>query len=228
MGGDLESLWEWLAKWVIILAVAETVLNDWSSWADQHLLVTIPAGILLAAAGAMFGPAISRYLRRRPVHTLPQVTEQAKPTPVTAVTYPPEHLAAITATGFEEACCELLRRDGYKGTKRVGGPRDEGADVYSWTPDGRKIVVQCKQYTKPVGPEDVRAFNGCARPTHHADLPVMIALNGFTAQATAAAGEYAIHLLQRDTLVRWAAGEHLQALLPALSASRPTDLAVSQ
>lgn len=132
------------------------------------------------------------------------------------LTFRLRQLAAMTATGFEQACADLLARDGFRRPLRVGGAGDLGADVTARDDEDRLLILQCKQYQSPVGSGHVQKFNGTARPHHGADIPVMIALNGFTQLAigfTQLAIDFARHhrliLVGRPELKKWAHGQHL-------------------
>ncbi|TQF07092.1 restriction endonuclease [Kitasatospora acidiphila] len=122
-------------------------------------------------------------------------------------------LAAMTPTGFEQACADLLVRDGFHPVRRSGGAGDLGADVIAWDSYGRKIVVQCKRYKKPVGNEEVQRFNGTARPEHGADVPIMVGLNGFTVPAQKFAARHNITLVDQDALQDWAHGKDLHDII---------------
>ncbi|MEU9074439.1 restriction endonuclease [Kitasatospora sp. NPDC048538] len=125
------------------------------------------------------------------------------------------HLDAMHPTDFEKACAALLVRDGFTHVQHSGRRGDLGADVIAYDHLGRKVVVQCKHYAKPVGSRDVQTFNGTARPVHHADVPVMVGLNGFTADARALGDHQDLELVGRRTLKRWAHGAHLYAAIDA-------------
>ncbi|WP_030267339.1 restriction endonuclease [Streptomyces violens] len=129
------------------------------------------------------------------------------------LTFRMKQLAALSADGFEQACAELLARDGFVRTRRVGGSGDLGADVVAWDQDSRKVVLQCKQYNRPVGSREIQTFNGTARPEHGADVAIVVGLNGFTKPAADFAGRHGITLVGRQELKRWAHGSHLYAVL---------------
>lgn len=116
-------------------------------------------------------------------------------------------------TGFEDMCRALLERDGFTDVQRVGGAGDLGADVTARDGTGRRIVVQCKRYAKPVGSQDAQRFNGTARPEHRATVPILVGLNGFTAPTIAFAQKHLLHLVDRERLARWGAGQHLYDVL---------------
>ncbi len=129
------------------------------------------------------------------------------------LTFRMKQLAAMSANGFEQACADLLARDGFVRPRRVGGSGDLGADVVAWDPDDHKVVVQCKQYSAPVGSGALQKFNGTAVPEHHADIAVIVALNGFTRPAVDFAQRHDIVLIGRPELKRWAHGEHLYTVV---------------
>ncbi|MCX5215744.1 restriction endonuclease [Kitasatospora sp. NBC_00240] len=104
---------------------------------------------------------------------------------------------------------------GFTRVEHSGRRGDLGADVIAYDHLGRKVVVQCKHYAKPVGSPDVQMFNGTARPVHHAEVPVMVGLNGFTAHARALGDHQDLALVGRRTLKRWAHGAHLYDALDA-------------
>ncbi|MEU5599557.1 restriction endonuclease [Streptomyces sp. NPDC020298] len=64
-----------------------------------------------------------------------------------------------------------------------------------------------------VGSEAVQRFNGTAVPEHHAQVAVIVALNGFTRPATNFARRHGFVLVGRPELKRWAHGEHLYAVV---------------
>ncbi|MCX4745953.1 restriction endonuclease [Kitasatospora sp. NBC_01287] len=127
--------------------------------------------------------------------------------------YTLEAFEAATPLRFEEMCRELLERDGFTDVQRVGGAGDLGADVVADDWMGRRVVLQCKRYAAPVTSESVQKFNGTARPVHGAAVPVIVALNGFTAPAAALATQQRLHLVDRERLARWGSGQHLYEVL---------------
>jgi restriction system protein len=129
------------------------------------------------------------------------------------LTFKMKQLASMSATGFEQACTDLLARDGFLGPRRVGGAGDLGVDVTARDHEGRLLILQCKQYANPVGSGHVQKFNGTARPHHGADLPIMIALNGFTEPAIRFAQHHQLILMGRPELKKWAHGQHLYDVL---------------
>ncbi|MEV6101487.1 restriction endonuclease [Nocardia sp. NPDC051981] len=118
-------------------------------------------------------------------------------------------------TDFEKLTASLLRRDGLTIIRGGGGSRDQGADVIAVTPDGRRVVVQCKLRQRgPVPPAVLHQVNGTARQVHGADVPLVVTNSTFSAQATTFASEYEIHLIDDHGIRRWATwGESIYHIL---------------
>ena len=82
---------------------------------------------------------------------------------------------------FEEMTAELYRARGNQATK-TGMNGDHGVDVVVTSKDGKKMIVQCKRWRKPVGESIVRDFYG-AMQHEKAAHGTIIATSGFTRQA---------------------------------------------
>ncbi|MEV6318858.1 restriction endonuclease [Streptomyces sp. NPDC051776] len=119
-----------------------------------------------------------------------------------------EQFDSMTPLEFEQAIATLVQRDGHAVARRNGGARDLGADVIATTPDGRKIVFQCKHRRpggRPLGSSPViQTLNGTARPVHHADIVIAVTNPSFTGPAEELAAKQDIHLLHGRQLRRWA------------------------
>ncbi|WP_435855015.1 restriction endonuclease [Streptomyces massasporeus] len=116
--------------------------------------------------------------------------------------------AALTPEGFEEAIAALCERDGCSGVEVVGGAGDLGADVLAVTPDGRRIVVQCKRYdaSHRVGSQDLQRFGGTCFTVHEADVAVLVSTSDFTAPALEYAEQCGILCVDGETLEAWTDG----------------------
>ncbi len=106
---------------------------------------------------------------------------------------------------FEEAIAELCRRDGCLDVEVVGGAGDLGADVLAVTPDGRRIVIQCKRYSEDhkVGSQDLQRFGGTCFTVHGADVAVLVASTEFTAPAVDYAERCGIVCVNEERLRDW-------------------------
>ncbi|MEB3961601.1 restriction endonuclease [Streptomyces kunmingensis] len=110
--------------------------------------------------------------------------------------------------GFEAAVAALCERDGCTDVEVVGGAGDLGADVLATAPDGRRVVVQCKQYgpTNKVGSQDLQRFGGTCWTVHGAQLAVVVTTGEFTAPAEEYAAACGIRCIDGSALTAWAEG----------------------
>lgn len=194
--GSGKLLWSWFQ-------------NDVWPWADGHrwwtalVVVATPFAVMGGIWVAGFLLALVDFLRRDHDY------DDADSDESEATSYTLDDLEAMNPYAFEAACAALLVRDGFDEVEQVGGAGDLGADVLAWDDEGRKVVVQCKQYAQRVGSKDVQTFNGTARPEHDADVALIIGLNGFTGPARDFASRHGIALVDRAGLEDWADGTHL-------------------
>ncbi|MFG3721570.1 restriction endonuclease [Streptomyces massasporeus] len=132
----------------------------------------------------------------------PEEADYAAPTPQEF------DYAALTPEEFEEAIAALCERDGCSDVEVVGGAGDLGADVLAVTPDGRRIVVQCKRYDEShrVGSQDLQRFGGTCFTVHEADVAVLVSTSDFTAPALEYAEQCGILCVNGETLEAWTDG----------------------
>ncbi|GAA4957058.1 restriction endonuclease [Actinoplanes utahensis] len=109
----------------------------------------------------------------------------------------------MSGTEFEFFIARLMRAGGCRGVRVSGGSGDMGADVTGRAPDGRRIVVQCKRYTGPLGSPHVQRFAGTARTIHGADVALLVTTGHPTRQARDVARRCHITLVDRTALARW-------------------------
>ncbi len=109
---------------------------------------------------------------------------------------------------FEEATAALCVRDGCSHVEVVGGAGDLGADVLALSPDGRRIVIQCKRYSddNKVGSQDLQRFGGTCFTVHEADVALVVTTSEFTAPAEDYAAQCGIVCVPRDALLAWSEG----------------------
>ncbi|MFK8909910.1 restriction endonuclease [Streptomyces sp. YS-3] len=210
-----KMLWKWLTG-----AAVAWILNGPWAWLTGHpwwaalicagALVTLVAAAravlaVLGFAGAYAGP-------------LPATPPALEPdTADVGVTFRMRELAAMSPTEFEQACAELLVRDGFTDVQRVGGAGDLGADVRAVDSDGDLVILQCKRYRARVTSGHVQQFNGTARPHHGADVAIMIGLAGFTEPAATFARQHHITVLGCAEIKKWAHGTHLYQAVHVLT-----------
>lgn len=122
-------------------------------------------------------------------------------------TVPPDYID-LEPDGFEHAVAGLCARDGCPATEVVGGPQDLGADVLARTPDGRRMVVQCKRYSDghKVGSQDMQRFGGTCFTVHEAEVAVLVTTSDFTAPALSYAQQCGIVCVNGEELDAWRDG----------------------
>ncbi|MFH8337034.1 restriction endonuclease [Streptomyces sp. AM6-12] len=120
----------------------------------------------------------------------------------------PDIYAELDPDGFEQAIAELCVREGCREVEVVGGAGDLGADVLAVTPEGRRVVIQCKQYgdTHKVGSQDMQRFGGTCFTIHEADIAVLVTTSEFTTPALEYAAQCGIVCVDGHDLDAWRAG----------------------
>ncbi|MFJ8558436.1 restriction endonuclease [Streptomyces microflavus] len=120
----------------------------------------------------------------------------------------PVDYAALDPYAFEEAVAELCRRDDCADAEVVGGAGDLGADVLATTPDGRRLVVQCKRYgpDNRAGSQELQRFGGTCYAVHGADIALVVSTGGFTEPALDYAEQCAILCYGPEELAAWSEG----------------------
>ncbi|MFK0160726.1 restriction endonuclease [Streptomyces sp. NPDC090493] len=205
-----KMLWKWLTedvlRWITVDLWRLAAGHQWwtaLTTVGGLMLFLLLAGLLSGLSGA----GAYRHVDEAETADEPDV-----------LTFKMKQLASMSASGFEQACADLLARDGFRQPRRVGGAGDLGADVTAWDGDDRPVILQCKQYASPVG-SGPRAAVQRNSPHHGADVPILIALNGFTQPATDFARRHALLLVSRRELKLWAHGRHLYDVLGIESAA---------
>ncbi|MFI8301694.1 restriction endonuclease [Streptomyces nigra] len=123
----------------------------------------------------------------------------------TAVLDLPVDCFELDPDAFERTVADLCLRDGCGDVEVVGGAGDLGADVTAVTPDGRRLIVQCKRYgeTNKVGSQDLQRFGGTCFTVHEADIAVVVTTSDFTAPALEYAEQCGILCVNGDELSAW-------------------------
>ncbi|MFE9425811.1 restriction endonuclease [Kitasatospora sp. NPDC006697] len=200
-------------RWVLVRTGLDRPLRRFLSplWALVRTGITGRVALASTSATDAATERLSQWANR-PLHPAPQ-REPAASYAFRPAGHTLEAFDGSSPERFEDMCRELLERDGFTDAVRVGGAGDLGADVLARDTLGRRVVVQCKRYAKPIGSREMQTFNGTARPEHRAAVPVMVRLNGFTAPAIDFAQKHRLHLVDRERLARWSAGHHLYDVL---------------
>ncbi|MCX4661882.1 restriction endonuclease [Streptomyces uncialis] len=144
--------------------------------------------------------------RRQPDHPEPEPEPEAVPAPESTPESTAEMFGAMDPLVFEQAIAELCVRDGCQDVEVSGGAGDLGADVTGLTPDGRRLVVQCKRYgpVNKVGSQDMQRFGGTCFAVHQAEVAVLVTTGEFTGPAAEYADECGILRYDSEALTAWA------------------------
>lgn len=120
---------------------------------------------------------------------------------------------AMTWREFEQYIAGLLRRDDCTGVEVHGGSGDRGADITGYTADGRRLVVQCKNFApyRSVWSGEMQKFVG-TKTLHQADVAVYVATCPFSREALDIAMQVGVTAVHRGLLEAWSAGVKLQVL----------------
>jgi HJR/Mrr/RecB family endonuclease len=112
-------------------------------------------------------------------------------------------LSMLTPIQFEEKTGEVLRGIGYRHVQHTGRSGDLGADLMCVTPQGKRTIVQCKQYAlnHPVGSPEIHQFMG-AMQTHGAQVGLFVTTAFFSQPARMVARRAGIILIDGQELAR--------------------------
>ncbi|MFF1411931.1 restriction endonuclease [Streptomyces sp. NPDC058289] len=182
-------------------------------------VVPVATAVVLAVGAALAKWSVSPVRRRSTAPPAPGPAGHGDPYPIeaTAVLDVPavggvpdlgagalDH-AAADADGFEHAIAALCARDGCTPVEVVGGAGDLGADVIATTPDGLRVVVQCKHYadTHRVGSQDLQRFGGTCFAVHGADVAIVVTTSSYTTPALEYAATCGIVCVDGEALAAW-------------------------
>ncbi|MDX3850419.1 restriction endonuclease [Streptomyces sp. AK02-01A] len=120
---------------------------------------------------------------------------------------------AMTWREFEQHIAGLLRRDGCTDVRVHGGSGDRGADITAHTADGRRLVVQCKNFAphRSVWSGEMQKFVG-TMTLHHAEAALYVATCPFSREARDIAVQAGVTAVHRGLLEAWSAGTALSVL----------------
>jgi HJR/Mrr/RecB family endonuclease len=108
-------------------------------------------------------------------------------------------LSGLSWFEFEQHCTRWLRSRGFDEVGRTSIDRGVDITAISGTDQPLKWVVQCKHWTKKVGPDVVRELEG-ARALRKADRAMLIISSAFTSAAVETASQLDIDLIDGDSL----------------------------
>ena len=99
---------------------------------------------------------------------------------------------------FERLICRLVKAEGFSGARIVGQSNDHGADIIA-SKNGRRWLFQAKHWSKKVGLAVIDETLKAAT-IYKADIPVIVASNGFDEKAKE---QQQILMRQRIPLQLW-------------------------
>lgn len=163
------------------------------AWAQTH--PTAAGLVLLAVIGAGTAVSVRRQRRAAALQELRAVQS------VEVARY---HV--MDPVQFEHAIAFLCQRDGCTDVQVTGRAGDLGADVVATAPDGRRIVIQCKRYSRAtkVGSPDVQRFGGTCWSVHGAAVAAVVTTSVFTEPAAQYAFAHGIRCVDESGLAGWA------------------------
>ena len=99
---------------------------------------------------------------------------------------------------YERYCALQLERAGWS-TRLTAATGDQGADIVATRADGKRLVVQCKLYSQPVGNDAVQQVHA-ARTFQSADFAAVVSNQPFTRSARELANVNGVRLLHHEQL----------------------------
>lgn len=119
-----------------------------------------------------------------------------------------KELLALSPSEFEKRVAMLLTDLGWRDVHVRGGSGDRGVDITAER-DGQRYLVQCKRYTKSVGPNYVRDLIG-ALHIQRGDRAILVTTSSFSQQCFLEARDHPVELWDhRDLLERIDEAERL-------------------
>jgi len=114
-------------------------------------------------------------------------------------------LLVLSAKQFEHRVADLFAAEGYSNVQITGGSGDLMADIICTSPEGGKVVVQCKRYAPDhsVGSPEIQKFVGMIHAHHRADVGVFITTSSFTEPAKKLAADLNIVLIDGQKLCKY-------------------------
>lgn len=188
---------------LVVWGVALTFRTAIAPHSDPLGAVLALLALLLLSTATIRSARLRRAARRAALVTVPE--HPAPVLPPTVGAPQAADCADIDPFAFEDAISRLCERDGCSDVQVVGGAGDLGADVLATTPDGRRLVVQCKCYAPghKVGSQDLQRFGGTCYAVHDAELAVVVTTSEFTDPALDYAEQCAILCFDGTSLAAW-------------------------
>lgn len=146
---------------VILLAFAvyDPIVNWWQSFpSTSKFLLLAGTGLLLTVGlAAVFAFLIYRKRERDKIWRLAMAGKQSSAH--RAENGPKQSARHLSDLELEKLAEQVYRKLGYS-VQHVGQTGDHGIDVLLINPNNQKEIVQCKQWSKPVGEAALRDLYG--------------------------------------------------------------------
>jgi restriction endonuclease Mrr len=190
------------------------------SWFDTHPQTLLPTAVVLVAAiffvawrrkKARLQAEEERQERVRQLQAERQEEalqrEAAKRRRVEAMLHPDrvrDEIHYMSGPQFERFMADLFRQKGYA-VEETPLSGDQGVDLILPDLDGKRVVIQLKRWTGPVGNKAIQAtFAGMAH--YQADEGWVITTSTFTKSARELARSTRVRLIDKDELTDWLDG----------------------
>lgn len=175
---------------VVVLGLSSGALNS-----NYTLPMCLGGGILLAAY------AVFRFWKLNQAQLDKKSLATAGAALPTAVPGGIGELGDLDENELEYLATNVYQRLGYQDVMRMGGPGDGGIDVWTRSPQGVPLPVQCKQYSKPVTSTPLKEFYRAMR-AKNAMRGLFWSPSGYSAPALEYAASHGITCLDGSDILQ--------------------------
>jgi restriction endonuclease Mrr len=199
-------------RWFALILLAIILYVGGAIWLSTHPLALLPTAVVLLVGGFF----VSRIVRRRKQARLQAEEERRerarqreaeKRRRIESMLHPDrvrDEIHYMSGPEFERFMADLLRQKGYQ-VEETPLSGDQGVDLVLPDLDGKRVVIQLKRWTVPVGNNAIQAtFAGMAH--YQADEGWVITTSTFTKSARELARSTSVRLIDRDELADWLEG----------------------
>lgn len=186
---------------VVVLAIVD--------WFAKHPLALLPIAVVLLVAivFVVWLRKRARLQAEEEHRELVRQREAAKRRRIEAMLHPDrvrDEIHYMSGPEFERFMADLFRQKGYQ-VQETPLSGDQGVDLVLPDLDGKRVVIQLKRWTGPVGNKAIQAtFAGMAH--YQADEGWIITTSTFTKSARELARSTSVRLIDRDELTDWLDG----------------------
>jgi restriction endonuclease Mrr len=199
---------EWGCLVVLIVVVALAIVD----WFRKHPLALVPIAVVLLVAIVFVAwlrmrARLQAEEERRELVRQREAAEAAKRRRIEAMLHPDrirDEIHYMSGPEFERFMADLLRQKGYQ-VEETPLSGDQGVDLVLPDLEGKRVVIQLKRWTGPVGNKAIQAtFAGMAH--YQANEGWVITTSTFTKSARELARSTSVRLIDRDELADWLEG----------------------